>query len=130
MSVPCHGCMIPLHDELYRVHGSVVQVLLPNKPCDGQFLPICHHQLVSAEWASEAKDRELEKIALQHIKEQDKAAAREARVQVQPVAPHSTPVCAAQHLHGFWQIEQTAKLAVCWTGCAAGSSCRRLLLLT
>ena len=38
--------------------------------------------LLIAEWAADARERELEKIALQHIKEQGKAAAREARKQV------------------------------------------------
>lgn len=35
-----------------------------------------------AEWAAEAQERELEKIALRHIRDRDKAAAREARMQV------------------------------------------------
>ena len=35
-----------------------------------------------AEWAADARERELEKIALQHIKEQAKTEAREARKQV------------------------------------------------
>lgn len=39
-------------------------------------------RLLSAEWAAEARERELEKIALKHIRDQDKAAAREARMQV------------------------------------------------
>lgn len=33
----------------------------------------------AAEWAAEAKERELEKVALQHIKAESKAAERAAR---------------------------------------------------
>ena len=35
-----------------------------------------------AEWAAEARDRELEKIALKHVKEQQKATQKEQRAQV------------------------------------------------
>ncbi len=35
-----------------------------------------------AEWAAEARERELEKIALKHQKEQERAAALEIRAQV------------------------------------------------
>ena len=35
-----------------------------------------------AEWAAEARERELEKIALKHQKEQERAAALEKRAQV------------------------------------------------
>jgi hypothetical protein len=35
-----------------------------------------------AEWAAEARERELEKLGLKHIKAQEKAAQREARQQV------------------------------------------------
>ena len=35
-----------------------------------------------AEWAAEAKERELEKVALKHLKEQQKATQREERAQV------------------------------------------------
>ena len=34
-----------------------------------------------AEWAAEAKERELEKVALKHLKEQHKATQKEARAQ-------------------------------------------------
>lgn len=36
----------------------------------------------AAEWAAGAKERELEKIALQHIKAETKAAERAARAEV------------------------------------------------
>ncbi|KAA6422552.1 MAG: UPF0667 C1orf55 protein [Trebouxia sp. A1-2] len=35
-----------------------------------------------AEWAAEARERELEKVALKHVKEQQKATQKEARAQV------------------------------------------------
>lgn len=36
-----------------------------------------------AQWAAEARERELEKIAMKHVKEQEKANKREERAQVQ-----------------------------------------------
>jgi hypothetical protein len=38
--------------------------------------------LLCAEWAAECKERELEKVALKFVKEQEKAARREAKAQV------------------------------------------------
>ena len=35
-----------------------------------------------AEWAAEARERELEKVALKHVKEQQKATQKEERAQV------------------------------------------------
>lgn len=40
-----------------------------------------------AEWAAEARERELEKVALKHVKEQQKATRKEARAQVCSVGP-------------------------------------------
>lgn len=39
-----------------------------------------------AEWAAEARERELEKIALKHVKEQQKATKKEQRAQVLSVS--------------------------------------------
>ena len=47
-----------------------------------------------AEWAAEAKERELEKIALKHLKEQQKATQKEERAQA------SHPLCF-HHLTTF-----------------------------
>ena len=47
-----------------------------------------------AEWAAEAKERELEKIALKHLKEQQKATQKEERAQA------CNPLCF-QHLTSF-----------------------------
>jgi hypothetical protein len=49
-----------------------------------------------AEWKSQAKERELEKIALKHIKEQAKQQRREAREEVS-MRPGSGP-CACMHV--------------------------------
>ena len=42
----------------------------------------CNAEKKLAEWAAEARERELEKIALKHQKEQERAAALEKRAQV------------------------------------------------
>ena len=79
---------------------------------------------VLTEWASEAKDRELEKIALQHIKEQDRTARREARVQVQTYgALRSSPDCVTQHLHSSFQIVDSTMVSTHWSAHHA-VSCR------
>ena len=45
----------------------------------------CRHKTAEqklAEWQSQAKERELEKVAIKHIKEQAKAAQREEMMEV------------------------------------------------
>lgn len=42
-----------------------------------------------AEWAAEARERELEKVGLKHIRAQEKAALREARAQVRECMPRA-----------------------------------------
>lgn len=52
----------------------------------GRRLRQAHAEKRLAEWAAEAKERELEKIALKHLKEQQKATQKEERAQVQSAA--------------------------------------------
>ena len=49
-----------------------------NPPC----VDVQPSSMPAAEWAADAKERELEKIALQHIKAEAKAAERAQRVEV------------------------------------------------
>ena len=43
-----------------------------------------------AEWAAEARERELEKVALKHVKEQQKATQKEERAQVMVTVPEAS----------------------------------------
>ena len=98
-SVTWHSCMT--HEQMCQTFfaASCACAIVRAEYLMGRPSSMVTIRLVTAEWASEANDRELEKIALQHIKEQDKAAAREARVQVTLAAPCRTPNRAAPHLH-------------------------------
>ncbi len=76
-----------------RVHGSPwgrgwpVGGLLTSQGCCSVG---CRHKTAEqklAEWQSQAKERELEKVAIKHIKEQAKAAQREEMMEVSLCKP-------------------------------------------
>lgn len=53
------------------------------------------------EWAAEARERELEKVALKHVKEQQKATQKEQRAQVKR---DCLLACRTAHRHDEWHI--------------------------
>ena len=63
-----------------------------------------------AEWAAEARERELEKLALKHVKEQQKATQKEERAQVMRISCFDASLDTACQTHK-WPI-LTRNLAI------------------